>query len=59
MIICTAYRSNARRKIPVIAMTANAFAEDVKKAKDAGMNAHIAKPIDVKNMIEVLTDVLT
>ena len=49
----------ARRKIPVIAMTANAFAEDVKKAKDAGMNAHIAKPIDVKNMIEVLADVLT
>ena len=49
----------ARRKIPVIAMTANAFAEDVKKAKDAGMNAHIAKPIDVKNMIDVLTDVLT
>ena len=48
-----------RRKIPVIAMTANAFAEDVKKAKDAGMNAHIAKPIDVKNMIDILRDVLT
>ena len=47
-----------RRKIPVIAMTANAFAEDVRKAKEAGMNAHIAKPIDVKNMIDVLTEVL-
>ncbi len=40
-------------------MTANAFAEDVKRAKEAGMNAHIAKPIDVKNMMEVLTDILT
>ncbi len=47
-----------RRKIPVIAMTANAFAEDVRKAKEAGMNAHIAKPIDVKNMTDDLTEVL-
>ena len=34
-------------KIPIIAMTANAFAEDVKDALDAGMDAHIAKPIDM------------
>ncbi len=33
--------------IPIIAMTANAFAEDVRDAKDAGMNDHIAKPIDM------------
>ena len=33
--------------IPIIAMTANAFDEDIRKALDSGMNAHLAKPIDV------------
>ena len=42
------------RAIPVIAMTANAFAEDVKAALNAGMNQHIAKPLDVKQIMEVL-----
>ena len=35
-------------QILIIAMTANAFAEDVKDALDAGMNAHLAKPIDME-----------
>ena len=35
-------------EIPIIAMTANAFAEDVRDALDAGMNVHIAKPIDME-----------
>ena len=35
------------KTVPIIAMTANAFAEDVKDALDAGMDAHIAKPIDM------------
>ena len=39
-------RSDAT-KIPIIAMTANAFAEDEKAALDAGMNAHVAKPLDI------------
>ena len=38
--------------IPIIAMTANAFAEDIQAAKDVGMNGHIAKPIDVTQMLE-------
>lgn len=40
--------------IPVIAMTANAFAEDIKNALSAGMNAHIAKPIDPQKLYETL-----
>ena len=35
------------KNMPIIAMTANAFAEDVKDALNAGMNAHVAKPIDM------------
>ena len=34
--------------IPIIAMTANAYADDVQQAFDAGMNAHVSKPIDIK-----------
>lgn len=45
-------------KIPIVAMTANAFSEDVKRAHDVGMNGHIAKPIDVNNMVSVLREVL-
>ncbi|MBR1397189.1 MAG: response regulator, partial [Selenomonadaceae bacterium] len=44
--------------IPIIAMTANAFKEDIQAAKDAGMNSHIAKPIDIPQMLETLTEVL-
>ena len=36
--------------VPIIAMTANAFSEDVKDALDAGMNAHVAKPIDMEQL---------
>lgn len=40
--------------IPIVAMTANAFTEDVKLALDAGMDAHVAKPIDVKQLMDAI-----
>ena len=42
------------RTIPIIAMTANAFDEDRKKSKVAGMDAHLAKPLDVQQLIETI-----
>ena len=42
------------KKIPIIAMTANAFAEDVQLAKNTGMNEHIAKPLDLNKLNDVL-----
>ena len=48
----------ALSSIPIIAMTANAFSEDVKKTHDAGMNAHIAKPVDLNVVLEVLGEVM-
>ena len=41
-------------EIPIVAMTANAFAEDVRHALDAGMNGHLSKPIDMNAMRELL-----
>ena len=44
--------------IPIIAMTANAFEEDRQKALEAGMNEHVAKPIDLARLLEVVKKVL-
>ena len=44
--------------IPILAMTANAFQEDVQAAKEAGMQAHVAKPVDVAVLIKELKTVL-
>ena len=46
------------KSIPVIAMTANAFAEDIRRIKDAGMNGHVAKPIEVNRMLDAINEVL-
>ena len=48
----------ALSQIPIVAMTANAFAEDAQAAAEAGMNGHIAKPLDVDKMMETLQEVL-
>lgn len=45
--------------IPVIAMTANAFQDDVQRSFEVGMNAHITKPLDINKIREAITDVMT
>ena len=42
------------RQVPIIAMTANAFAEDVQAARTVGMNEHIAKPLDLNVLARTL-----
>ena len=46
-------------RIPIIAMTANAFAENIRAAEEAGMHAHIAKPVDVNVMMQTIAAVLS
>ncbi len=46
--------NNTRSEIPIVAMTANAFAEDKQNALDAGMNGHVAKPVDLKVLVKML-----
>ena len=50
--------SGARGKIPIIAMTANAFEEDRRKALESGMNAHIAKPFSMDTLLTGLDTAL-
>ena len=46
------------KKIPIIAMTANAFTEDKMRAKEAGMDEHIAKPVDGKLLVKVINELV-
>ncbi len=41
-------------EIPIIAMTANAFTEDIQRSKNAGMNEHITKPLDIGHLMRCL-----
>lgn len=46
------------KTIPILAMTANAFADDVRAAKEAGMDAHVSKPIDINKVVRLLRDLI-
>ncbi len=50
-------RSDAK-KIPIIAMTANAFAEDIRRCKEAGMNEHLSKPLDIQKLYRMMRQCL-
>ena len=45
-------------EIPIIAVTANAFAEDIAATTAAGMNAHVSKPLDFTVLMQVLSDLI-
>ena len=51
--------SHFAKEIPIVAMTANAFKEDADRCLEAGMNAHIGKPLDFNEVIEILRKYLT
>ena len=48
-------KNNKKANIPIVAMTANAFEEDRKHALQLGMNEHLAKPVDIEKLKDVLT----
>ena len=47
------------KTIPIIAMTANAFAEDIKEALDAGMDQHVSKPVDMERLKQAVRVVIS
>ena len=49
-----AMNRNDATSVPIIALSADAFAEDAQRCRDAGMNDHLAKPIDVKELTRLL-----
>ena len=45
--------------VPIIALTANAFTENIRKCREAGMNDHIAKPLDINRIYRILAQYIT
>jgi len=50
---------NDAKSVPIIAMTANAYREDIEKARESGMDGHLAKPIDIDAVMQLLHDKLS
>lgn len=44
------------KTVPIIAVTANAYSEDVKKRKDSGMDGHISKPLNVDKIVRMIVE---
>ncbi len=53
-----AMEDEKKKSVPIVAMTANAFAEDREHAFSVGMNEHVAKPLDINNLLKVLSKLL-
>ena len=51
-------RYAAARSIPIIALTANAFDEDVQRSLQAGLNAHLSKPVEPEALFNTLEDLI-
>ena len=47
------------KTIPIIAMTANVFDEDIKRSHEVGMNAHLSKPIETERLYETLIQLIS
>ena len=56
--IIRSFEEKEKAQIPIIAMTANAFSEDKQNALASGMNGHIAKPVDISNLMEIIGELL-
>jgi CheY-like chemotaxis protein len=52
-------KNPALASIPIVALTGKAFSEDIAAAREAGMNGHIAKPLNMKSAMETLSEILT
>jgi len=51
-------KNPALASIPIVALTGKAFSEDITAAREAGMNGHIAKPLNIKNAVDLLNELL-